>query len=72
MIWPWLERLEVMKLTRGFTLDKSQSPNLVGYIERMKQLPAVKATFVKPEVHAKFLESYMTGKPDYSLLTKTI
>lgn len=65
MIWPWLERLEVMKLVKGLKYDECS--NLPGYIERMKQLPAVKATYIKPESHAKFYKSYMAGEADYDM-----
>lgn len=35
----------------------------------MKDHPAVRGTFLETEVHAKYIKSYMTGIPDYDMLT---
>lgn len=70
MIWPWLERIDALKIVKGVKLEKSEAPKLYEYIERMKQLPAVKAIFIKPETHAQFFKTNLAGAPDYELLNK--
>ena len=38
----------------------------------MKENAAVQASFLAPEIHAKYFNSYKTGKADYDLLLKWI
>jgi hypothetical protein len=70
MVWPWLERLDVIQKLKNFTIDKAKHAKLLAYIERMKQLPAVKECLISTEDHAAFYNGYLTGEPDYDLLLK--
>lgn len=67
MIWPWLERLEVLERIRGFRVaEKGHVPKLLAYIERMKILPAVMALRLKPELHEQFFKDSKAGiEPKY-------
>ena len=39
-------------------------PKLIAYIQRMKELPAVKETINKTEAYAKFYERFYSGNLD--------
>jgi len=70
MIWPWFERLPVIKLFKacqGFDFDgmKKEAPLLESWRQAMKEDSAVKATFLSPQIHMKFIENYFGGKPNY-------
>ena len=68
MVWPWLERLEVLKIKRNLKLDEARFPKLNAYIKRMLEQPAVKEVFIPAEIHAKFYDGYLAGQvPDYDL-----
>jgi hypothetical protein len=38
---------------------------LIAYIQRMKELPAVKQTINKVEAYPKFFEGYFSGNAEY-------
>lgn len=68
MIWPWLERLPVLSRMKDVRVSESEYPKLIAYMERMKQLPAVKETYIDPENHFKFYKSYLVGEANYDML----
>jgi glutathione S-transferase len=74
MIWPWVERLPIFKLTLPAAYDydaaKKQHPKLEKWRQAMKEDPAVKANFLTPEIHHKFIVSHFAGSPDYDILEK--
>ena len=68
MIWPWLERLEAVKLERNMDFGETKFQKLSAYIERMKQLPAVKKCLIPTEIHANFYKTmFSSDNPDYDL-----
>ncbi|XP_068114306.1 glutathione S-transferase omega-1-like [Hyperolius riggenbachi] len=54
MLWPWFERF-VLAGMPGF-MDKT--PHIKAWYDRMMQRPAVKATYIKPEVFMGFIQLY--------------
>lgn len=36
----------------------------------MKEDKAVKESYISPEIHAKFIRSFLSGSPDYDMETK--
>jgi hypothetical protein len=38
--------------------------------EAMKEDDAVKVTYITPEIHAQFIQSFKAGNPDYDILVK--
>nr|QST14959.1 GSTomega protein [Diaphanosoma celebensis] len=69
MIWPWVERLPVLPiLSQGLVvLPKDQIPLLMKWYDAMTQDDAVKESFISAENHAKYLESHLSGTPDYDM-----
>ena len=68
MIWPWLERLEALKVMRDLDLNEKRLPKLTAYLKRMLVQPAVQKLLIPSEVHVKFYEGYLNGQgPDYDL-----
>ena len=66
MIWPWLERLEVLKRINNFQFDSNELPRLIAYITRMNEQPAVKHVSIPTEVCENFFRSLSKGKePNY-------
>lgn len=66
MIWPWFERMEVMRVTAPDThFQKDDMPHLSAWVDRMMQLPCVKATMFDPSYHVHFFQSLWAGNPDY-------
>lgn len=71
MIWPWFERFESLQFLEGekFVLAAKRYPVLVQYLANMKEDEAVKKTFLSGEVHHKFIQGHVAGKPDYEMLS---
>lgn len=68
MIWPWFDRLEYLIFAKKIELNPERFPRLLSYIQRMQQLPAVKATRIPVEAHEKFYKGYLAGEePDYDV-----
>nr|AYN44473.1 glutathione S-transferase O1 [Brachionus calyciflorus] len=65
MIWPWFERLEYLKQYKGLDLNENRHQKLFSYFERMKKVPAVKATIIPAATFDKFFKSYASEEPDY-------
>ena len=65
-IWPWFERMELMRDLAGVNpWPESRYPKINAWVKTMKQLPAVKATYLEPALHARFFSSFAAGLPDY-------
>lgn len=69
-IWPFLERFEALPLVgkTDFAIDSAKLPELVAYMTAMKNSQAVKAYYLSPETHAKFMESHNKGDANYNML----
>ena len=61
MIWPMIERLDALQVIRDFKLDGKEYPNLMGFIKRMKEVPAVKEIMISTELHVQFFKSFLSG-----------
>jgi len=72
MIWPWVERLAVLKYIDGdkFELDKTRFAKLVQWNSKMISDPAVNVHYLTGEVHNKFAQGHKVKKPDYDILLK--
>ncbi|XP_011632642.1 pyrimidodiazepine synthase-like [Pogonomyrmex barbatus] len=70
MIWPWYERADVLKLIKGeqFTIQKNSVLQLIEWIDAMKDNPVVKKSFLKTEIHAKYVRSRLAGTPQYDFI----
>lgn len=73
MIWPWIERLPVVKLYHPALSDyesaKKENPRLENWRQVMKEDPAVKAFYLTPEQHKRFIDTHVGGGvPDYDCL----
>ena len=65
-IWPWFERMELMRDLAGVNpWPQNRYPKLNAWVKIMKQLPAVRATYLEPALHARFFSSFAAGLPDY-------
>jgi len=70
MIWPWMERLYSLPVLTASQLRvdfEGRFPVLGGWMEAMMADEAVAESFLPAEVHARFVASYMSGKPDYDI-----
>lgn len=65
MSWPWLERINAICQHTGGKLTVAGHPKLVAYINRMKALPEIQRVLKSDAAHFRFLESAISGKPDY-------
>jgi len=70
MIWPWFERLPVIKLftpcqSLDFEAMKKEAPLLESWRQAMKADSAVQQSYLGPEVHKKFIQNYFGGTPAY-------
>jgi len=67
MSWPWVERLSALEILSNNQISVSHEkyPKLVAYIERMKNLPEIKAFLLDGKTHAKFIDSVKNGDTDY-------
>lgn len=61
MVWPWFERLEVLKKIRNFQLPADLDSKLTPYIQRMLTQPGVQKCLISTDKHVKFFESYSTN-----------
>ncbi|CAH1390408.1 unnamed protein product [Nezara viridula] len=67
MIWPWCERLEMVRVLGGdqFKVPKERFQRMFQWSKGMLEDPAVKSHYCTPEQHARFLQSYQAGTPDF-------
>jgi len=70
MIWPWFERIPLLKVYFPTLYDyeaaKLQNPSLEKWRQAMKEDPAVKSFHVSTENHHKFIESMLSGTNNYN------
>jgi glutathione S-transferase len=69
MIWPWCERADMLRFLLGnkYELDVERFQKLLKWRDIMKEDEVVKAHYISPENHAKFIKSRSTGY-DYDML----
>nr|AOF43161.1 glutathione S-transferase [Apolygus lucorum] len=67
MIWPWCERLPMLKIMGGedFQIPKDRFPKMMEWNRAMIEDEAVKGWYVSPEDHATFIKSHKAGTPNY-------
>ncbi len=66
MIWPYVERLPVVKHLTGYDpAPKDKFPKINAWIEVMKTTPGVKATIQEDRLHISFIQSVRDNKPNY-------
>nr|QCC89048.1 glutathione S-transferase omega 4 [Meteorus pulchricornis]QIJ45834.1 glutathione S transferase Omega 1 [Meteorus pulchricornis] len=70
MIWPWFERSDIIRILRGerFFMPRERFTRLLEWKATMKEEPAIKISYLEPEVHAKYMKSRISGAPQYDLL----
>ncbi|EDV96331.1 pyrimidodiazepine synthase [Drosophila grimshawi] len=70
MIWPWFERLAVLKFAvkERYSFDVKRFAKLNAWIELLLQDKVVKSFFVKPEDHVEFFSTRQAGNANYDLL----
>lgn len=66
MIWPWLERMEMVSVIScgEVQISKELYPNLANYTETMKTRPEIFMLYRPPEEHVKYIQSKLDGKPN--------
>lgn len=70
-IWPWLERLMILKdHFKLLDINAKSFPLLVEYIQNMYKDPAVSQYLVPGEIFLEFLKGYKEGRPNYELLNE--
>ena len=61
-----LKRFGVLKSKKNFELSSEEFPNLIKYIERMYEQPAVKKVAISTPMYEKFFDGFLAGEePDY-------
>ncbi|KAL0121216.1 hypothetical protein PUN28_008713 [Cardiocondyla obscurior] len=71
MIWPWCERSDALRITKGeqFAIPRDRFLRLLEWRVAMKEDPGVSGSFLEAEVHAKYIRSRLAGTPQYDLIT---
>ncbi|KAH9489973.1 Glutathione S-transferase omega-1 [Bulinus truncatus] len=67
MIWPWFERLSVLKDINEFIICPQTYPRITAWIERMWQDPVVLKCMIDPKMMTEHYAQYRTGKPDFTI-----
>ncbi|CAF4924824.1 unnamed protein product [Pieris macdunnoughi] len=69
IVWPFLERYIALHLVgrHEFAITEDKYDILIKYMHAMKKDPAIQSYSLEPENHAKYIESRVKGKPDYSI-----
>ncbi|XP_047486611.1 pyrimidodiazepine synthase-like [Penaeus chinensis] len=67
MIWPHAERFAMLTMLAGdgYEIPQHRHPNMFSWINRMKEDPAVKTTYLTPEQHFEFVKGFIGGNPEY-------
>uniref|UniRef100_A0A0V0GCL5 Putative glutathione s-transferase omega-1 isoform x2 n=1 Tax=Triatoma dimidiata TaxID=72491 RepID=A0A0V0GCL5_TRIDM len=67
MIWPWCERLEMVRLLGGeqFRVPRDRFQKMWDWSKAMLEDEAVKKHYITPEQHIKYFQSHRTGTPDF-------
>ncbi|XP_030570781.1 pyrimidodiazepine synthase [Drosophila novamexicana] len=70
MIWPWFERLAVLKYVLGerYSFDSQRFAKLSAWIELLLKDDVVKTFFATPEQHVEFWRTRKAGNASYDLL----
>jgi len=71
-IWPFFERFPAMKPGANLEIPRDRFPKITSWIDRMYQLPAVKACLVDTESHDHFLRTFAAQKPDYGYKLRSL
>lgn len=58
IIWPWFERMPVMKEKTNYNLDSSKFPKLNAWVKRMQEQSSVKKIMHSPASLSKFFKGY--------------
>jgi len=67
-IWPWAERLELFKYKDAqYVLPEEQLPHLLLWIQRMKENDAVRESYLSPDKHFAFLQTFLSGSVNYDI-----
>ncbi|GFN86626.1 glutathione s-transferase omega-1 [Plakobranchus ocellatus] len=67
MIWPWFERLPMLKDITEFSLSSKDCPRLLAWIDRMWKDPVVQHCKIDPELLTKHYTIYRKGRPDFTI-----
>jgi len=67
MIWPWCERIALLK-DFGYELDKDRFSKLIQWNTKMIADPAVNVHYLSAEYHSRYWETRRTGYADYDML----
>jgi len=72
MIWPWIERIALLKYLEGnkYEIDKDRYATLVKWNSNMIADPAVNVHYLPGEIHRKFVEGFATRTTNYDMLVK--
>jgi glutathione S-transferase len=67
MIFPWFERLPLLKELFGsaLTFPEDKLPTLAAWYRRMEKDPAVIACSTETSKSRNFIKTYLAGKPEY-------
>ncbi|XP_017042583.1 pyrimidodiazepine synthase-like [Drosophila ficusphila] len=70
MIWPWFERLSVIKLRLGdeYKFDEKRFAKISQWISLLKEDPVVQSFYATPEQHDEFWRTRQAGNANYDLL----
>ncbi|XP_062513538.1 glutathione S-transferase omega-1-like [Corticium candelabrum] len=70
-IWPFLEVMDAKASVGDITIPATRFPTMISYIERMKEVPAVKEVMHTLDDFKGFWETWKTpGPPDYNYHSK--
>jgi hypothetical protein len=68
LFWPHIFRIYCLKIwTPAIILPPERFQNLLSWIQRMQQLPAVRAVGMTIDLHMQFAKTYVAGNPNYDL-----
>ncbi|XP_016978847.1 pyrimidodiazepine synthase [Drosophila rhopaloa] len=70
MIWPWFERLSVikLKLPEEYNFDEKRFSKIAQWIALLKEDSVVKSFYATPENHNEFWRTRKAGNTNYDLL----
>ncbi|XP_019615075.1 PREDICTED: glutathione S-transferase omega-1-like [Branchiostoma belcheri] len=66
-LWPWFERVPMLKARAGVQMSAEKLPKLTAWMERMSDLPEVKACSFSPEIHDRYGKTLLAGRSEYDL-----